>query len=398
MSTRHLSPSDVVVVDAVRTPICKARRGSLKDVSPDDLLYTVLLALRERNGLDPALVGDIAVGNVQQSGSYAFPARTAMLRAGYPYTTPIYALNRQCSSGLQAVANIAASIAAGEIRIGIAAGVESMSASGRPGEGEPPPMNDDAIGEHLLAASCLTPMGITAENVAERYGISRAVQDAMAVASHAKALAAADAGLFADEMVAVQVASVQPDGSVIRTLVAADDGPRRGTSLESLARLRPVFRPDGTVTAGSSSQLSDGAAAVLLTSRGVAESLGLRVLATLRSFRVVGVLPEEMGVGPALAIPAALDAAGVGLDEVDVFEINEAFAAQAVYCARELRIPLEKLNPLGGAIALGHPLGCTGARMVATLVHELARSRRRWGVASMCIGTGMGAAAVFEAE
>jgi len=251
---------DIVVVDAVRTPIGRARRGSFKDTSPDDLLHAVLVAIRERTRLDPSLVDDIAVGNVQLSGAYAFPARTAMLRAGYPYTTPIYALNRQCSSSLQAVANIAASIAAGHIRIGIAAGVESMSMAGGPGEGEMPPMNGDAISEHPLAASCLTPMGITAENVAERYGVTRREQDAMGLASHTKALAAQARGAFDDEIVPVTVSTVSAEGDVSTRVVRVDDGPRRGTTMEGLARLKPVFRPDGgSVTAGTSSQVSGSA-------------------------------------------------------------------------------------------------------------------------------------------
>lgn len=342
-----LRPDDVVVIDAVRTPIGRARRGSFKNTSPDDLLYAVLVAIRERTGLDPALVDDIAVGNVQLGGAYALPARTAMLRAGYPYTTPIYSLNRQCSSGLQAVANIAASIAAGDIRIGIAAGVESMSISGGPGEGEMPPMNGDAIGEHPLASSCLTPMGITAENVAERYGISRIDQDAMAVGSHAKALAAQASGAFEREMAPVSVSIVSAEGEVSTCVVTRDDGPRPGTSMEGLARLKTVFRPDGgSVTAGTSSQVrrpsappataracsasllpplqvSDGAAAVLLMSRSTADSLGLSPLGCLRAYRVVGVPPDEMGVGPAVAVPAALEAAGLSIGDVDVFEINE---------------------------------------------------------------------------
>jgi acetyl-CoA acyltransferase 1 len=269
---------DVVLVDAVRTPIGRARRGSFKDMSPDDLLHTVLVAIRERTGLDPALVDDIAVGNVQLAGAYALPARTAMLRAGYPYTTPIYSLNRQCSSGLQAVANIAASIAAGDIRIGIAAGVESMSVSGGPGEGEMPPMNGDAIGEHPLASSCLTPMGITAENVADRYGISRMAQDAMAVGSHAKALAAQDSGAFDGEIAPVSVPVVSAAGEVSTRVVTRDDGPRPGTSMEGLGRLEPVFRRDGgSVTAGTSSQV-----------RQLSRSTAPRALLRLPSYPCVG--------------------------------------------------------------------------------------------------------------
>lgn len=388
------SPNDVVIVSALRTPIGKATRGSLKEATPDDLLHAVLTATLARSGVPAAAVEDIAVGNVQMQGSYASCSRMAALRAGFPASVPLYSVNRQCSSGLQAVANIAAAIHAGSISIGIAAGVESMTFGGGTAPAEPPPANWDGVQENELARQCLTPMGVTAEVVAERYGVTRAAQEELAVASHAKALAAQAAGLFDDEIVPVTVAG--PDGAP--TVVRRDDGPRPDTTAARLAKLRPAFQPEGSVTAGTSSQVSDGAAAVLLMSRAKATSLGLRPLGRLRSFRVAGVQPDEMGIGPVAAIPPALDAAGVRIGEVDVFEINEAFAAQAVYCTRKLRIPAAKLNPLGGAIALGHPLGCTGARQVATLLHQLRRTGQRLGVVSMCIGTGMGAAAVFEAE
>lgn len=391
-----MGDTDVVVVSALRTPIGRAGRGSLKAVTPDDLLTTVLRATLETTGVPAESIGDVAVGNVQLSGAYALPSRTAALRAGIPTAVPVYAVNRQCSSGLQAVANIAQAISSGDIEVGIAAGVESMSFGGGVASpsAPPPPANWDATMEHPLAAQCLTPMGITAENVAERYGIGRRAQDEMAVESHAKALAAQAAGRFNDEIVPVSVAA--EDGSV--SVVRADDGPRPNTTLERLAKLKPAFKPDGTVTAGTSSQVSDGASAVLLMSRAKARQLGLRPLGTLRSYRVVGVQPDEMGVGPAAAIPPALAAAGITLGQVDVFEVNEAFAAQAAYCVAKLGIPAAKLNPLGGAIALGHPLGCTGNRQVATLLHQLRRTGGQYGVVSMCIGTGMGAAAVFEAE
>ncbi len=385
---------DVVVVSALRTPICKARRGAFQGVTPDDLLATVIQATLERTRIPPADVEDVAVGNVQMYGSYALPARAAALRAGLPESVPLYTVNRQCASGLQAVANIAASIASGAIDVGLACGVESMSFGGGTTPDSLPPANWDAMQEHETARQVATPMGETAEVVAERYGVGRAEQEAMAVASHAKALRAQESGLFDDEIVPVSVAA--DDGSVRE--VRADEGPRPGTSLERLAKLRPVFRPDGSVTAGTSSQVSDGASAVLLASRAKARSLGLRPLGALRSYRAVGVRPDEMGVGPAVAVPAALSAARLHASQVDVYEINEAFAAQAAYCARKLGIPDAKLNPLGGAIALGHPLGMTGNRQVATLLHQLRRRGQRYGVVSMCIGTGMGAAAVFEAE
>jgi len=389
-----------VVVSALRTPIGKATRGAFKSTTPDDLLLAVLRATVAQSGVAPSEVQDIAVGNVQLSGAYAGPARMSMLRAGFPASVPLYTVNRQCSSGLQAVANIAASIRSGSISTGIAAGVESMSFGGGVASpnAELPPANWDEIQANPLARECLVPMGMTAENVAERYGVTRAEQDAMAVASHTKALAAQSQGKFDAETVPVETRVVGGDGAEHTLVVSHDEGPRVGTSLEKLAKLKTVFKPNGSVTAGTSSQVSDGAAAVLLMSRAKARQLGLRPLGVLRSYRVVGCKPDEMGVGPAVAIPAALEAAGLSLEQVDVFEINEAFAAQAVYCVRKLGIPMDKVNPLGGAIALGHPLGCTGARQVATLLHQLRRTGQRYGVVSMCIGTGMGAAAVFEAE
>ncbi len=390
---------EVVVVDACRTPITRAKRGALAKTTPDQLLATVLRATLHRTKLEPSRVDDVVVGNVQQAGAYAGPARMAALRAGIPASTPVYALNRQCSSGLQAVANAAAAIREGSIRCAIAAGVESMSAAGGGVTGaELPPANWDEISSHPVARDCLIPMGQTAEIVAERYGVGRREQDEMAVASHAKALAAQAAGHFDAELVPVRAAAAEGEECGGGALVTADEGPRPGTTLEVLGRLRTVFKPDGTVTAGTSSQVSDGASAVLLASRSLADELGLRPLGTLLSYRVIGVPPDEMGVGPAVAIPAALEAAGLTLGDVDIFEINEAFAAQAAYCVRKLGIPADKLNPLGGAIALGHPLGCTGARQVATLLHALRRKRKRVGVVSMCVGTGMGAAAVFRAE
>jgi len=384
------SPNDVVVISALRTPICKAKRGAFKDVPPDDLLFAVLRATIDKTGISPSAIDDICVGNVQQSGAYAGPAKMTALRAGIPDTVPLYAINRQCSSGLQAVANVAASIAAGHISVGIAAGVESMSSGGAPGAGEQPPLNVSEVVSNPLAAQCLVPMGMTAENVAERYGVTREEQDQMGVESHAKALAAQASGKFVAEIVPVTL----EDG----TVVSADEGPRAGTTVEKLAKLKTVFKEGGTVTAGTSSQVSDGAAAVLLMSRRKAMELGVRILGTLRSYQVVGVQPDEMGIGPAVAIPAALEAAGMPMSQVDIFEVNEAFAAQALYCVKKLGIPAEKLNPNGGAIALGHPLGCTGARQVGTLFSELQRTGKRYGVVSMCIGTGMGAAALFEAE
>jgi len=394
-------PDDVVVVSALRTAIGKARRGVFKDTTPDILLQKVLKASVDRLGLDPKEIGDVTVGNVQMGGAYAGPARMAQLVAGFPETVPLYCVNRQCSSGLQAVANVAESIISGRIDAGIGCGVESMTNGGgvKDAGNNMPPMDLNSIVENKLARECLTPMGVTSENVASRYGITREMQDEMAVLSHNKSLRAQKEGLFRDEILPVTVEWEDPKtGDVKDIRVTKDDGPRLGTTKERLAKLRAVFKKDGTTTAGNSSQVSDGAAAVVLMRRSKANELGMPILASMRGFTVVGVKPDEMGIGPAVAIPAICEMTGIRVSDVDVFELNEAFASQAVYCVRKLNIPIEKVNPLGGAISLGHPLGCTGARCVATLIHQLRRAKKRLGVVTMCIGTGMGAAALFEAE
>jgi len=392
------SPNDVVIVSALRTPVCRARKGGFKDTMPDDLLKAVLEGVVKQSGINPKEVNDVVVGNVQLGGCYAAPARMAQLRAGFPAEVPLYCVNRQCSSGLQAVANVANDIATGMIDVGIGAGVESMTQAGGPMDGPMPPVNANEIMTNKLARDCMTPMGVTAENVAERFNVTREQQDQMAVASHGKALAAQKAGRFKNEIVPVPVTVTDDKGVESTVVIDADDGPR-ATTLEGLTKLKTVFKKkDGTVTAGTASQVSDGAAAVLLARRSKADELGLKVIGVFRGAKVVGCDPDIMGVGPAVAIPAALKDCGLTVNDVDVFEINEAFAAQAVYCVRELAVPEAKLNPNGGAIALGHPLGATGARMIATLLNELNSTKKKVGVVSMCIGTGMGMAAVIEAE
>jgi len=387
---------DIVVVSAKRTPLCKARRGHFKDTLPDDLLSAAFSAVIKESGVPPAAIGDICVGNVLQPGSAANIGRIAQFFSGIPETVPLSAVNRQCSSGLQACANIAASIKAGYCDIGLAAGVESMTVNSmsKPPEGF---VVNPRIGECEKAMDCILPMGMTSENVAERFGVSRQKQDQMAVDSHAKAAAAQKSGWFDAEITPVHTHILDTDGEEKPITVTQDDGIREGTTLEKLGKLRTVFKDDGTTTAGNSSQLTDGAAAVLLASRSAARRYGLPVLGVMRSFAVVGVPPDVMGIGPAHAIPEALARAGLKIEDIDIYEINEAFGSQAVYCVEKLGIPMEKVNPKGGALALGHPLGCTGARQVGTLLHELKRrGQRGYGVVSMCIGTGMGAAAVFE--
>jgi acetyl-CoA acyltransferase 1 len=308
----------------------------------------------------------------------------AQLASGIPETTPLHAVNRQCSSGLQAVANIANAIATGQIEIGIGAGVESMSTHPMKGM-KPPEVDWKMMQQHQSAMDCLTPMGITSENVVKEYGLERRKLDEFAVASHQKAAAAQRAGKFRDEIV--------PVGNV-----SSDDGIRADTTLDRLSKLKPAFDENGVTTAGNSSQTTDGAAAVLLMTRSQAQRRGLPILGIWRGFAVKGVPPRIMGIGPAVAIPAVLHQTGLSNHDIDVFEINEAFASQATWCIDHLNIDPAKVNPNGGAIALGHPLGCTGARQIATLLYELHRRKARYGVVSMCIGTGMGAAAVLEVE
>jgi len=384
------SPDDVVIILSYRTAIGKAKRGSFKDSSQEQLLLPLFRRILQESKIDPSLVGDIVIGNVlPRSSQGATEVRIAALLAGFPQEVPVHTLNRQCSSGLQAIASAAASIKAGYYDIAVAGGVEVMSKNPMGWEGD---INAEAL-EHSLASGCYLPMGETSENIAERFGINREKQDQMAVDSHAKAAAAIRSGKFKDEIVPVEV---EVDGQ--KKVVSQDEGVREGTTLASLGKLSPAFKEGGTTTAGNASQISDGAAVALVARRSTAEALNLPILGVFRSFAAVGVEPAIMGVGPAAAIPEALKRAGITKDQVDVFEINEAFASQAVFCVEKLGIPFEKVNPNGGAIALGHPLGCTGARLTATVLHELKRRNGRFGVVSMCIGSGMGAAAVYERE
>jgi acetyl-CoA acyltransferase len=322
-------------------------------------------------------------------------ARLAQLRAGIPHEVPAVTVNRFCSSGVQSIAMAADRIATGQATAILAGGAESMSMVPMSGERFLP--NPVLVRDRPEA---YISMGITAEEVAERFDVSREDQDAFALESHRKAVAALDAGTFRDEIVPVDVTfkAPGPRGESIETTTTfdTDEGPRRDTSPEALAKLKPVFKLNGTVTAGNSSQTSDGAGAALVMSRARAEELGLEVLAVLRGYQVAGVPPEIMGIGPVAAIPKVLDRCGVARDDVDLFEINEAFASQAVYSVRELGLDPAKVNVHGGAIALGHPLGATGTKLTATLLHEMRRRGARYGVVSMCIGGGMGAAALFE--
>jgi acetyl-CoA acyltransferase 1 len=385
---------DVVIVGAVRTAIGKAKKGSFKDTHWTDLLVAALKGVVAKTGIDVKAVEDVQVGTVLAAGGGASEAKMALFAAGFPDTVSLATTNRQCSSGLQAFANIASAIRAGYITVGIAAGVESMSNhSFDAGVGK----LNSALFASKDAADCLIPMGMTSENVAAKYNISREEQDIFAARSQQLAAKAQKAGNFKEEIVPVTVTIKKEDGSSEKKVIDQDDGIRE-TTPEQLGKLKAAFKKDGSTTAGNSSQVSDGAAAVLVMTRREANKRGLTIIGKFHNFGVAGVPPSIMGVGPAYAIPVALKNSNLTVNDIDVFEINEAFASQALMSVQTLKIPLEKVNPNGGAIALGHPLGCTGARQIGTLLHQLRRTKQRFGVVSMCIGTGMGAAGVFEAE
>ncbi|BGP45149.1 3-ketoacyl-CoA thiolase with broad chain length specificity [Rhodotorula kratochvilovae] len=388
---------DVVIVAAVRTPITRAKKGGLKDACPEDLLKAVFEGVIARSGVDKNLVEEIQVGNVLPPGGGATVARMAQLAAGFPTTSSVATVNRQCSSGLVAVNHIALMIAAGQIDFGIGAGVESMT-QGYGAGAMPEKMSDDIL-SCQAAADCLLPMGITSENVATEYNVSREQQDAFAAESFQRAAAAQKAGKFKDEIVAVKTKWVDPKTEEEKEIVVTeDDGIRAGVTKESLSKLKPVFSKTGSTHAGNASQVSDGAAAVLLTRRSKAQELGLPILGKVCHTAIAGVEPKLMGIGPAFAIPKVLEKTGLTKDDVDLFELNEAFASQAVMSIEHLGLDYKKVNPNGGAIALGHPLGCTGARQIATALSEAKRSGAKIICTSMCIGSGMGAASIIVNE
>ena len=389
---------EAVLVSAVRTPVGRAPKGALSTTRPDDLAaLAVGGALDKIPDLSRAEIDDVILGCAQPEGEQGWDiARWAVLRAGLPVEVPGVTVNRLCSSGLEAIALADLRIRSGGDRVVVAGGAESMSLL--PMGGLKPSPNP-WMAEHY-PASLLT-MGLTAERVARRYGVTREDQDAFALASHRKALAAQAAGRFNEELIPVTVATAVPGAKagkplVTKTIFAADEGPRADTSAEALAKLKPAFHAQGTVTAGNSSQTSDGAAAAVLMEAGRARELGIRPLARLVAYAATGCLPEEMGIGPIAAIPKALRRAGLRLDEIGLIEFNEAFAAQALAVIRVLGLDMERINVNGGAIALGHPLGCTGAKLTATLLQEMKRRKARYGMVTMCVGGGMGAAGIFE--
>lgn len=392
--------TNIYIVDVVRTPVGKAPRGIFKNTMPDDLLaHTIRTLTSRQQSVDWQAIGDVVIGCAMPEGEQGMNvARIASLMANLPQSVPAMTINRFCSSGVQSIATAAASIANGDMELALAGGVESMSKvplGGNKYTANPEIFND----EHIAIAYG---MGITAENVAKQWEITREQQDEFAADSHRKAIAAQKRGDFKAEISPIEITQRIADlatGELItkRKLVSEDEGPREDTSFEVISKLRPVFAARGSVTAGNSSQTSDGAGIALLASEAAVKKYNLKPMGRLLSFAVAGVPPEIMGIGPINAIPLALKRAGLTLDQIDWIELNEAFAAQALAVIKTLELPRDKVNPLGGAIALGHPLGATGTVRTATLLHGLRRTGGRYGMVTMCIGTGMGAAAIFEA-
>ncbi len=387
---------EAVIVSAVRTAVGKAPRGKLRTYRPEDMAAAVVAeALKRAPALQASDVDDVILGCAFPEGEQGLNvSRVVALRAGLPYTVPAMTINRFCSSGMQAIALAAQQVMVGWGKAIIAGGVESMSMVPMTGFhfAPNPYMALEYPGVYLG-------MGLTAENVAREYNISREDQDKFSLRSHQRAIAAIDAGKFKDEIVPLNVAMVEMlDGKKVETqyVFNVDEGPRRDTTLQALANLKPAFQQGGTVTAGNSSQTSDGAAAVVVMDHERAKALGLKPLVKMRAFAVAGVPPEIMGIGPIEAIPKALKLAGLKLDDIGVIELNEAFAAQALAVVRKLELDEEKVNVNGGAIALGHPLGATGAKLTVQIINEMKRRKVQFGLVSMCIGGGMGAAGIFE--
>jgi acetyl-CoA acyltransferase len=390
--------NDAVIVDCLRTPVGKAPRGILRNTRPDDLAATVVRELMRRYPQVPAEdIEDVILGcAMPEAESGSNMARMVALRAGLPVTTTGVTINRFCSSGLQSIAMATDRIRAGGAHILLAGGSESMSMI--PFAGNKPAPNPWFVDHY---PEIYTSMGLTAEQVQRKYGVSREDADSFALASHQKAIRAQANGAFDDEIVPVMVRNAALNGHGSKpveteAIFNKDEGPRADTSLDALAKLKPVFHVNGTVTAGNSSQTSDGAAMALIISDAKAKELGLKPKARLASFAVAGVPPEIMGIGPVVAIPKALAMAGLKLDDIDLIELNEAFAAQALAVIRMAGLDLEKVNVNGGAIALGHPLGCTGAKITATILREMERRNVRYGMVTMCVGGGQGAAGIFE--
>ncbi|HSG41982.1 MAG TPA: acetyl-CoA C-acyltransferase [Anaerolineales bacterium] len=388
---------EAVIVSAVRTPVGKAKRGGLTTVRPDEMAATTIQALLKRTpNLDPAEIEDVVIGCAFPEGEQGLNmARMISLRAGLPDTVPAETINRYCASGVQSIAHVAYAIQSGQIEVGLAGGAESMTMVPMAGYKFAPNPHFAQDLPHYY-----TNMGLTAENVSEKYDVSREDQDEFSLKSHQKAAKAVDSGVFDPELVPVDVEVVEFNGhekpEKKAFTVKRDEGPRADTSMEALSKLRPAFKDGGVVTAGNSSQMSDGAAGAIVMSAERAAALGMTPLARFVSFAVGGVAPELMGIGPIVAIPKALKVAGLTLNDIDLFELNEAFAAQSLAVIRTLEMDESKVNVNGGAIALGHPLGCTGAKLTTQLIYEMGRRKSKYGMVTMCIGGGMGAAAIFE--
>ena len=386
---------NVVIVSAVRTAVGKAGRGTLKNTRPDELAAAALRGVVNKlPELDLEAIDDIIIGCASPEGPQGYNvARIASLRAGFPVSVPAITLNRFCASGLETIARGAEQILSGRSEVVIAGGVESMSQVPFGVNLSPNP----TLIEH--APDAYLSMGLTAENLARKYDISRSAQDAYAYESHRKAVAAIDTGKFRKEIVplTVEETNFNEKGApeTVSTVFDTDEGPRRDTSPEALASLKPVFHTDGTVTAGNASQMSDGAAVVVLMSEERAKAAGYDPIARFVSYATAGVAPEIMGIGPVPAIPKALASAGCTLDDIDVIELNEAFAVQALSVIQEAELPSEKVNVNGGAVALGHPLGCTGTKLTVSLINEMRRQNHQYGMVTMCVGGGMGAAGIF---
>jgi acetyl-CoA acyltransferase len=388
---------DAVIVSAVRTPVGKAKRGGLATVRPDEMAASAIQELLKRTpNLDPAQVEDVVIGCAFPEGEQGLNmARMIALRAGLPDSVPGETINRYCASGVQSIAHVAYAVQSGQIETGIAGGAESMTMVPMAGyKFSPNPYFALELPQYY------TNMGLTAENISQKYGISRQDQDQFSLKSHQKAAQAVNSGLFDPELVPVDVELSELDGNerpVKKNFtVKRDEGPRADTNMDALSKLKPAFKEGGTVTAGNSSQMSDGAAAVMVMSAERAAQLGLTPLARFVSFAVGGVPPELMGIGPVAAIPKALKLAGLSQNDMDLIELNEAFAAQSLAVIRQLELDESRINVNGGAIALGHPLGCTGTKLTTQLIYEMGRRKSRYGMVTMCIGGGMGAAAIFE--
>ncbi|KAM3423517.1 hypothetical protein BST61_g945 [Cercospora zeina] len=384
------NPDDIVITLAIRTPLCKGKKGGLKDTPLDGIVLKILEQVVRKSTIDPALVEDICLGNVSDAKA-CYYNRAAMLAAGFPSTTAGSSVNRFCSSGLKAVQDIANQIEHGDIEIGVALGAESMTAGGDTLER---PFFEDILKANQDARDCMMPMGQTSENVGKDFNISREQQDRYATESYRRAEVAQKAGWFDDEIVPIKAVV---DGKEVT--LSRDEGPRYGTTFEALNKIRPAFPDFGDKsTAGNSSQVTDGAAAVMLMKRSKALELNQPILAKFVGATVAGLAPRIMGIGPAIAVPKLLSKYNLTIDDIDIVELNEAFASMAVYCKDTLKIPYEKMNPRGGAIALGHPLGCTGARQIVTGLSEARRQKKKILLTTMCIGTGQGMAGLFVNE